>query len=135
GSIISLVRSARPSEKEDTFQRVINDFTAATEQASEEWPALFADFTKAFDDSRSERASYTPYLNILNVFGLKYDELCHSRVLAWYLDEKSEHEQGSLFLKALADSLNLTPASFVNYQVQREKPDRVAVAVFRRGDF
>jgi len=107
----------------------------ATEKDSLAWPAIVDDFSEAFVQSRSERAKDTPYLNILDIFGLRLDELSHSRILEWFLNENGEHEQGELFLKALANHVGLNATNFKGYHVQREKPDRVDVVVFKKDTF
>lgn len=124
-----------PSEQATGFQAVFNTFATAKAEESKRWPVIFARFQAAFEASRSERAAYTPYLNILDVFGLKFRELSHSRVLAWFLDEQAEHEQGSLFLRSLGKHFKLEPAELHHYTVQRERPNRVDVAVFKKGQF
>ena len=104
-------------------------------EGSKTWPAVFAEFVVAFNASREDRALATPHLNILDVFGLKTRELCHSRVVAWFLNETGTHEQGSLFMNRLLRLCGLSEASYVGYTVQREKPDKVDVAAYKAGDF
>ncbi len=66
----------------------------------EQFDALLARFKSAFKEERKVRVATTPHLDILGVFGLKSRELCHSRVVAWFLDSNQAHEQGTVFLDA-----------------------------------
>jgi hypothetical protein len=46
--------------------------------------------------------------NLLEVLGIQYDELCHSKILAWLLDRRIEqgtHAQGNLGFQALLEEL------------------------------
>jgi hypothetical protein len=117
------------------FQRAIQAFEKAKIERAKQWPKAMWLFRKAFMRARSERALYTPYLNVLDIFGLKTRELCHSRVLAWFLDENASHEQGNRFLRCLANRVSLDIVGPANYHVQREKPDHVDVAVFKKDNF
>ena len=121
------------------FQRLFHSFTrrqAAVEQArSSEFGRLFKEFAESDERSRSIRAPTTPRLNILEPFGLSRRELCHSAVLAWFLSENSDHEQGSLFLSSLLRLLRIDCQHLKHYVVQREKPGRVDVAAFASAHF
>jgi hypothetical protein len=108
-----------------TFQETLQAFEEAKFERSKTWPAVFAEFDVAFRASREDRALSTPRLNILDVFGLKTRELCHSRAIAWFLSETATHEQGSLFLNRLLRVCGLSDASYEGYTVQREKSDKV----------
>lgn len=108
-----------------TFQETLQAFEEAKFERSKTWPAVFAEFDVAFKASREHRALSTPRLNILDVFGLKTRELCHSRAIAWFLSETATHEQGSLFLNRLLRLCGLSDASYEGYTVQRGKSDKV----------
>jgi len=131
----SFMTAIQASEEPRLFQTVIEAFAVAGEEDSKTWPAIITQFKEAFKEARTERAAYTPYLNILEVFGIKLRELRHSQVVEWFLNEDAAHEQGALFLNSLATHLGWAEANTANYHVQREKPERVDIAAFKRGDF
>lgn len=118
-----------------SFRKVIAAFVSAKAARSTVWPRVVADFDTAFKAARQDRSAYTPRLNILDVFGLKTWELCHSRVVSWFLDENESHEQGSLFMECLLQHSGIPGVSYAGYTVQREKPDRVDVVAYKRGAF
>jgi len=117
------------------FRDAIDAFAFAKAARSSLWPKIIADFDAAFKAARHDRAAYTPRLNVLDVFGLKTWELCHSRVIAWFLDENASHEQGNVFMECLLRHCGAPSVSCTGYTVQREKPDRVDVVAYKRGAF
>jgi hypothetical protein len=117
------------------FQGVFHAFEDAKAERCKAWPTAFAEFQVAFKVARKDRAEYTPRLNILDVFGLKAWELCHSRVVAWFLDENESHEQGSLFMECLLRHCGAIGAACTGYKVQREKPARVDVVAYKSREF
>jgi hypothetical protein len=131
----SFVKSSQASEEARLFQTVIEAFAVAGVEDSKKWPSIISGFEVAFEQSRIDRSAYTPYLNILDVFGIKLRELRHSSVVEWFLKEDAEHEQGALFLNALAAHLGETNADFTKYHTQREKPDNVDIAAYKRDEF
>ena len=106
---------------------------ASTSRA--QFDALLAGFKSAFKEARKVRVATTPHLNVLSVFGLKSRELCHSRVVAWFLDPNQTHEQGTLFLDAFLRLVGLHPSGSDNAVVQLERPNRVDISVFSPGSF
>lgn len=100
-----------------------------------QFDALLAGFKSAFKEARKVRVATTPHLNVLSVFGLKSRELCHSRVVAWFLDRNQTHEQGTLFLDAFLRLLELPDSGSDNVVVQLERPNRVDISVFSPGSF
>jgi len=100
-----------------------------------EYEGLLEGFSDAFRNARHNRAATTPYLNVLSVFGLKSRELCHSRVVAWFLDPNETHEQGALFLKTFLRVLGLPSSGSDQAIVLLERPNRVDVSVFVPGSF
>src|SRR5258708_4517236 len=100
---------------------------------------LFREFNAAFKESRTQRVGSTPHLDLLRVFGLRTDELRHSRVLSWFLDADAEHEQGALFAQALLrlvagdQKAEITETQY--YIVKREKHGRTDVSVYARQRF
>jgi hypothetical protein len=124
-----------PAVRTRNFQKTLNAFEEAKLERSKTWPAVFAEFGVAFKASREDRALSTPRLNILDVFGLKTWELCHSRVVAWFLSETATHEQLGLFMNQLLRECGLSDACYAGYKVQRERPDRVDVVAYKPGNF
>src|SRR4029434_3352264 len=117
------------------FRKAIDAFTRARTAHSAAWPNVIGAFDAAFKAARHDRSAYTPRLNILAVFGLKTWELCHPRVISWFLDENESHEQGGVFMECLLQHCGIPGAACVGYTVQREKPDRVDVVAYKRGAF
>ena len=133
---------AAPKTDSESFLQFFRQFEALTDYSEPELKDLFDAFTTAFKNSRSKRVNSTPYLDVLQVFGLAQDELRHSRVLSWFLDPDAEHEQGPVFTEALLrlvagkeiPELNRAAAS-EDYIVEREKHKRTDVSVYRRKAF
>lgn len=119
----------------DAFQEAVHAFEAAQDEGSKAWPDVIKEFKHAFTDARKDRAAVTPFLNILDVFGLKTRELCHSRVVEWFLKEDASHEQGGIFMDCLLRRWGVSCVPCNGYKVQREKPARVDVAAYKRGAF
>lgn len=70
-------------------------------------------------------ASTSPMLNCWAILGLEQSEVQHSRVLAWLLDRRGSHAQGSLFLQHICTEIlsgNTLPDSCFreNYRVRTE---------------
>jgi hypothetical protein len=130
-----LIVNSSSKELANRFNEVFDSFATARIQETTEWPKLFDTFHHSYIEARQQRASTTPNLNLLGVFGLRTRELCHSRVLAWFLDENASHEQGGLFLRSLLEIVRCDVSNSSNYSVQREKPDRVDLAIFKKGTF
>ncbi len=119
----------------ETFRTVFEAFEATKADVSKTWPGVFSEFAHAFDGARKDRALETPFLNILDVFGLKTWELCHSRVIEWFLKKDASHEQGSIFMDCLLSRCGVSGTTWTNYTVQREKFGRVDVAAYKHGAF
>ena len=99
----------------------------------------FEDFVGQFGESyrvaRADRARTTPHLDVLQAFGLSVRELCHSRLLSWFLRADGEHEQGALFLNALLKLVHFPSFAGENYHVLLEKPERVDVSIYAEKNF
>ena len=126
---------AKDSTITDSFLAAIRDFRAVDVDRAANWIGIIRKFEAAFESSRIHRAARTPRLNILEVFGLKRREVCHSRVVAWFLNENASHEQGSLFMDVLLSLFGADNRLPKSYDVWTEKPDRVDIAAFQRGGF
>ena len=119
----------------DTFRLVFDAFGKASPAGYKDWPALLGQFDVAFKTARKDRALETPFLNILDVFGLAARELCHSRIVEWFLKEDASHEQGSIFMECLLHRCGVPSATWINCTVQREKPSRVDIAAYKQRGF
>lgn len=124
--------AARFQELFGAFELALRDGASARRA---QFDALLAGFKLAFKEARKVRVATTPHLNILSVFGLKSRELCHSRVVAWFLDPSETHEQGTLFLNAFLRDLGLPRSENDNVVVQLERPNRVDISLFSPGCF
>lgn len=125
--------------KSADFKSLMDEFEAASAAVApdraRDMEVVFQEFTHAYQQARQTRASFTPHLNVLDVFGLNTRELRHSSVLAWLLRADAEHEQGGRFMGALLRLLGFPPPKDENYTVHLEKPDRVDIAVIANGEF
>jgi len=119
----------------ETFRTVFDAFEATKADVSKTWLAVFSEFAHAFNGARKDRALETPFLNVLDVFGLAMREIPHSRILEWFLKEDASHEQGSIFMECLLQECRVPCATWTNYTVQREKPGRVDVAAYKHRGF
>lgn len=114
----------------EEFENVFNCYRQTIELAAHtvavDFKSFAVTFERAYKDARQERAPTTPYLNVLQVFGLETRELRHSDALAWFLREDGEHEQGDLFMRTFLNEL-LKPFGLIMqspiapYTVGREK--------------
>jgi len=118
------------AEFQDLLDEFGSSFKSAASQRECVYKQFLGDFDSAFKEARIDRAVTTPHLGLLSPFGLKYRELCHSRILRWFLDPNSEHEQSSLFLDALLTELNIPITAGEDVILQLEKPDRVDISVY-----
>jgi hypothetical protein len=122
-----------------TTAQVFKDFFLAFRQkqggASAGLAAFFQAFDHAYQLARTVRATNTPHLDVLGVFGMEFRELRHSDALAWFLRARSPHEQGSLFANALLQRIGLNRAPDENYHVLRERPEYTDVALYAPGHF
>jgi len=134
-SFAKMSAAAKTQSPSVAFRNAIDAFTRAKGARASLWPQVIAGFDAAFKAARHDRAAYTPRLNILEVFGLKTWELCHSRAISWFLGESESHEQGSAFMECLLRHCGVPGMSCAGYTVQREKPDRVDVVAYKRGAF
>jgi len=116
---------------EDFFVR----FRESEGESADRLATFFRDFDADFHKARIIRATSTPHLDVLRVFGLEFAELRHSAALAWFLSSRAEHEQGSLFVNALLELFKPDIKTSDRYTVQREQHERTDVAVFARGEF
>ena len=92
---------------------------------------------------RASQLTTAEDFNLLEVLHLVDDEQRHSKVLAWLLDQRATHAQGSLGLKLLLEELKFDPRlqiSYANapYRVRLEVPgeeSRIDIEVAARGEF
>lgn len=57
--------------------------------------------------ARERKPRFFPNFNILQLCGLGPDEVQHSSILAWLLDEKASHAHGGMFFNAFASIIGL----------------------------
>jgi hypothetical protein len=70
--------------------------------------AQVREFLMAFPKlARERKPRFFPNFNSLHLCGLGPDEVQHSSILAWLLDENAGHAHGSMFFKAFASIIGL----------------------------
>ena len=89
--------------------------------------------------ARQSRTDFNPKFNMMELCGLSTDEVRHSAILAWLLDENGSHAHGSLFLNAFAPTIGLELTSdTVGYIVSAEFSGFESitdVVIYKAGDF
>ncbi len=130
-----LSKNPAGSNDAQVLEAFFHTFRLQEETANVEMLTFFQAFDHSYQLARSTRASNTPHLDVLGVFGLEFKELRHSDALAWFLRPRSSHEQGHLFADALVRHLGLASLADENYEVLRERHDRTDVAVYSAGRF
>lgn len=88
---------------------------------------------------RKNRIKYISSFNIVEMCGLGSDEVRHSSILAWLLDENGNHAHGSMFLKAMAPIIGLElHGDTEDYTVTAEFPGFESITdivIYKTGDF
>jgi hypothetical protein len=109
-------------------KRLIGGF-AAREKPQESPDAvsperLLAGFRKALVRTREAQRKNADELDLLHVLGIDKElkEAHHSRFLAWLMDPRETHAQGSLFLRIFLEKVGL-PEEYADteYEVRREQ--------------
>ncbi len=137
------------AERFEAMRRFVSQF-AETHRAAHPLPArrplaerlaamggAVAAFETLQDHLRAERRAD---FSILSVLRVQNNELMHSRLLAWLLNPRGDHNQGALFMSALASLIGLetTFESLRRCHVRTEVtgPEAIIdVVVWRAGDF
>ena len=60
---------------------------------------LIGSYRIAHEEYRKKTKGSAPDFNPITLLGLKYNELAHSRILAWLFDPEETHSQGDLFFR------------------------------------
>lgn len=100
-----------------------------------------AEFLTAYAARHRELEQLRPVeFSIFAILGVSFDEVRQSAFLAWLLDARSGHKQGSLFLQSFLSICEITidPGSLEQYEVTTEHSgpeSRVDIAVWSRGCF
>ena len=125
----------------DKFYQTTKNFIDNWEQSKtyelETWKTVINTFLCELKHSTDQIKSHAPKANIIQVLNLGYDEVKHSRMLAWLLDMNSTHMQGPLFFKHFLKLLNLENEWFekCQYEVARERPDRIDLSLYSVNNF
>jgi hypothetical protein len=89
--------------------------------------------------ARERKPRFVPDFNIMQLCGLGPDEVQHSSILAWLLDENAGHAHGSMFFKALASLIGLRlDGEAEGYSVYAEFAGFESITdivIYKTGDF
>ena len=84
----------------------------------------FVEFLKEKDDFNQYKIGF----NLFKVLGLERKELIHSKVIAYFLDPKENHELGSLFIESFYKRiLDTKLIDYDNVEVHTEIPYRIDI--------
>lgn len=125
--IVSLIEGYRKVEKQyyTTSIKNIQNILAGYKDISSATLIKFENLLQGYKDKveklREAQQTSADDLNILDVLGFTYDEVKHSKFLAFLLDPIETHAQGNLFFKIFLDELKL-PAEYAEskYIVKKE---------------
>jgi len=109
-------------------QRPLHELLAAMKETVDRYGALLADLN----------GKRPAEFSILGILRREHDELTHSRLLAWLLDPRGNHKQGSLFVSAFAAMIGLDTVSLSRCRVCRERvcvESIIDIMVWRESDF
>jgi hypothetical protein len=133
-----LLRHLSPVEKSNLFKQMIDGWFAINKPIMvSRWNDILIGFKEAREQSLESLRKNVPHANILKVLNLAKDEIRHSRMIAWLLDKEGSHMQGALFFEYFLNTLGLFEANYFykEYQVERERPDRIDISVYSPGKF
>jgi hypothetical protein len=104
------------------MKSVIGEFHTLRLTQQEKRLAGMTTFLKEFAEWDPERRARKVDFNLFSLFKIETDEVRHSRFLAWLLDARSGHGQGSMFLRAFVEAchLDIPLAALDRYRVQTE---------------
>ena len=100
---------------------------------------LLEDFDGKLNGWRDEQKIRADDFNILRTMNLSRKELCHSNILAWLLDPKGTHAQGTVGFRLFLNQIKL-PENFanLNYHVIRElscDESQIDIVIEAEGEF
>ena len=126
-----------PMERAGLFKSFLNGWQRRKNYDLLCWKQFISGFKHKYAESLEEIRKNAPQANIIKVLNLGYDELRHSRMLAWLLDYKASHMQGNLFFFHFLDVLGIekTEEYQAQYYVQRERPDRIDISIYSPDNF
>jgi len=124
-------------------RRSVNQARAAAQNSHQKFQGFIAGFSNAFDQWAEGQRGKADRFNVLELLGLKTNEMSHSRMLAWLLDRNycghGTHAQGSLGFKLFLAELRLpTELADARYVVRQEVPgddSRIDIEVAKLGRF
>jgi hypothetical protein len=124
----------RPFQKQEALR---------IDQELKTFPALLGGYDRSVEEWRKGQAERADDFNLIEVLHATYDELRHSRMLAWVLDHRvahfGTHAQGSLGFRLFLEELGFSPDwAKEPYWVRREvagEESRVDLEVAARGRF
>lgn len=92
-----------------------------TKTMTSRFQILLEDYVKTLKKLRDSQKQSADEINILDVLGFTYDEIRHSKFLAYLFDPLETHAQGSLFFEIFLSEINL-PFEYtqVEYRVKPE---------------
>lgn len=126
-----------PIERKSLFEPFVNGWPYSKNCDLSIWEQFLSGFKEKYTESIEDICKNVPQANIIKVLNLGYDELRHSRMLAWLLDKKASHMQGNLFFFKFLDILGIkkTEEYQGQYYVERERPDRIDISIYSSNKF
>jgi len=130
-------RQLSPMERVALFQPFMNGWLGRKSYDLLCWEQFISGFKHKYNESLEEIRKNVPQANIIKVLNLGYDELRHSRMLAWLFDYQASHMQGNLFFSHFLDLLGIekTQEYQAQYSVRREGPDQIDISIYSPGNF
>jgi len=148
-SDFSRLKARLRAERLEAMRRFVSEF-AEVHRAAHPLPArrplaerlaAMGDAVAAFETLQERLRSERPGdFSILSMLRVQDNELIHSRLLAWLLNPRGDHNQGARFTAAFASLMGLetTPESLRRCRIRTEVtgPEAIIdVMVWRAGDF
>ena len=126
-----------PIERRSLFEPFVNGWPSSQNNDLSIWKTFLNGFKEKYSESLNDIRKNVPQANIIKVLNLGYDELRHSRMLAWLLDKKASHMQGKLFFFHFLDTLGIKKSKEYQgqYYVERERPDRIDISIYSPNKF
>ncbi len=126
-----------PMEKVVLFEPFVNEWPKSRNYIVSDWEDFLTGFKNSYKNSLDEIRKNVPNANIMKVLNFSYDELRHSRMLAWLLDKNASHMQGAIFFECFLEALNIDISDeYKNeYIVERERPDRIDISIYSKNNF
>lgn len=124
----------------ESIEAFIGDFHVLREARRSERLETMEAFLATFETTHRRVWRTRVHFNLFRLLRVRYDEVRHSRILAWLLDAESGHGQGEVFMRAFADlcCLDVAAGALDRYSVRTEfvgKETIIDVMVCRRGEF